>query len=169
MYTFYTVFIIALMQWYGFWTLKIRNTSTTRSISVFRVCLLHRMAVLHLLVLKFSFFYHLLFMGGFIFGSSSFPTELWCQMVDILAPYCNFSDLGLNKTRECPSCHLFSHLHIFLQNNIRNLWAFLRRLASVSPHIKTWVGLLHIPRNCALVNTLFILYCVHKFLDQLCN
>jgi len=49
-YTFYTVFIIALMQWYGFWTLANRNTNTTRSIGVFRVCLLHRKAVLHLLV-----------------------------------------------------------------------------------------------------------------------
>jgi hypothetical protein len=51
MYTFYTVFIIALMQWYDFWTLENRNTNTTRSISVFRVCLLRRKADLHLLVL----------------------------------------------------------------------------------------------------------------------
>jgi hypothetical protein len=53
------------------------------------------------------YFNFLLFMDGFSFGFSSFTTELRCEMVDILAPHCNFSGVVLNKTREYPSCHLF--------------------------------------------------------------
>jgi len=45
-------------------------------------------------------------MGGFIFGSI-FYDRTSVSNVDILAPYCSFSGLGLNKTREYPSCHLF--------------------------------------------------------------